>query len=38
MVAEEAHTPSSIKDFIVAAPGVADSQWEGIVIRRPVVS
>ena len=29
MVAKEAHTSSSIKDLIVAAPGVADSKWEG---------
>ena len=29
MVAKEAHTSSSVKDLIVAAPGVADSQWEG---------
>ena len=29
MVAKEAHTSSSVKDLIVAAPGVADTQWEG---------
>ena len=29
MVAKEAHTSSSVKDLIVAAPGVADAQWEG---------
>ncbi|EAU85370.1 fatty acid synthetase alpha subunit [Coprinopsis cinerea okayama7 len=29
MVAKEAHTSSSVKDLIVAASGVDDSQWEG---------
>jgi fatty acid synthase subunit alpha len=29
MVAKEAHTSSSVKDLIVAAPGIADAQWEG---------
>ncbi|PCH42040.1 fatty acid synthase [Wolfiporia cocos MD-104 SS10] len=29
MVAEEAHTSSSVKDLIVAAKGVDDVQWEG---------
>ncbi|RDX57079.1 fatty acid synthase [Lentinus brumalis] len=29
MVAKEAHTSSSVKDLIVAAPGVDDAQWEG---------
>lgn len=29
MVAKEAHTSSSVKDLIVAASGVPDSQWEG---------
>ena len=29
MVAKEAHTSSSVKDLIVAAPGVVDAQWEG---------
>ncbi|TFK49453.1 hypothetical protein OE88DRAFT_1737066 [Heliocybe sulcata] len=29
MVAEEAHTSSSVKDLIVAASGVDDAQWEG---------
>ncbi|KZT01368.1 fatty acid synthase [Laetiporus sulphureus 93-53] len=29
MVAKEAHTSSSVKDLIVAAKGVDDSQWEG---------
>ena len=37
MVAKEAHT-SSVKDLIVAAPGVADAQWEGTMTKRPVVS
>jgi Domain of unknown function (DUF1729) len=30
MVAKEAHTSSSVKDLIVAAPGVDDANWEGI--------
>ena len=25
----EVHTSSSVKDLIVATPGVVDSQWEG---------
>lgn len=29
MVAKEALTSSSVKDLIVAARGVSDSQWEG---------
>ena len=29
MVAKEAHTSSSVKDLIVAAPGVDDVAWEG---------
>lgn len=29
MVAKEAHTSSSVKDLIVAAPGVDDGDWEG---------
>ncbi len=29
MVAKEAHTSPSVKDLIVAAPGVGDSEWEG---------
>ncbi|KIJ51487.1 hypothetical protein M422DRAFT_203704 [Sphaerobolus stellatus SS14] len=29
MVAKEAHTSSSVKDLIVAARGVSDSEWEG---------
>jgi fatty acid synthase subunit alpha len=29
MVAKEAHTSSSVKDLIVAAPGVDDANWEG---------
>ncbi|EJD06870.1 fatty acid synthase [Fomitiporia mediterranea MF3/22] len=29
MVAKEAHTSSSVKDLIVKASGVLDSQWEG---------
>jgi fatty acid synthase subunit alpha len=29
MVAKEAHTSPSVKDLIVAASGVEDSQWEG---------
>ncbi|KAF8656258.1 hypothetical protein AX16_002694 [Volvariella volvacea WC 439] len=29
MVAKEAHTSSSVKDLIVAAPGVDDNAWEG---------
>ncbi|KZW02887.1 fatty acid synthase [Exidia glandulosa HHB12029] len=29
MVAKEAHTSLSVKQLIVAAPGVSDSQWEG---------
>ena len=29
MVAKEAHTSSSVKDLIVAAPGVDDKLWEG---------
>ena len=29
MVAKEAHTSSSVKDLIVAAPGVEDGAWEG---------
>ncbi|KAF8896473.1 fatty acid synthetase alpha subunit [Infundibulicybe gibba] len=29
MVAREAHTSSSVKDLIVAAPGVDDKDWEG---------
>ncbi|KAF8525925.1 hypothetical protein BU17DRAFT_74311 [Hysterangium stoloniferum] len=29
MVAKEAHTSSSVKDLIVAAPGVPDGNWEG---------
>ena len=33
MVAEEAHTSSSVKDLIVAAKGVPDAQWEGIYTK-----
>ncbi|KAF9648674.1 fatty acid synthase [Thelephora ganbajun] len=29
MIAKEAHTSSSVKDLIVAAPGVVDAHWEG---------
>ncbi|KAF5389975.1 hypothetical protein D9757_013855 [Collybiopsis confluens] len=29
MVAKEAHTSSSVKDLLVASPGVDDGQWEG---------
>ncbi|KAL5526485.1 FAS2 [Sanghuangporus sanghuang] len=29
MVAKEAHTSSSVKDLIIKAAGVPDSQWEG---------
>ena len=29
MVTKEAHTSSSVKDLIVAASCVADSEWEG---------
>jgi len=29
MVVKEAHTSSSIKDLIIAAPGVDDMEWEG---------
>ncbi|CUA68512.1 fatty acid synthase subunit beta, fungi type [Rhizoctonia solani] len=29
MVAKEAHTSKSVKDLIVAAPGVDDAKWEG---------
>ncbi|KAF8577776.1 fatty acid synthase [Ramaria rubella] len=29
MIAKEAHTSSSVKDLIVAAPGVDDGAWEG---------
>ena len=29
MVAKETHTSSSVKDLIVAAPGVDDTNWEG---------
>jgi fatty acid synthase subunit alpha len=29
MVAKEAHTSSSVKDLIIAAPGVGDADWEG---------
>ncbi|PPQ98107.1 hypothetical protein CVT26_003277 [Gymnopilus dilepis] len=29
MVAKEAHTSSSVKDLIVAAPGVVDGAWQG---------
>ena len=29
MVAKEAHTSASVKDLIVAAPGVDDRDWEG---------
>ncbi|THV07258.1 fatty acid synthase [Dendrothele bispora CBS 962.96] len=29
MVAKEAHTSSSVKDLIVACPGVDDGEWEG---------
>lgn len=28
MVAKEPHTSSSVKDLIVAAPGVTDVQWK----------
>lgn len=33
MVAKEAHTSSSVKDLIVAAPGVDDKNWEGTYVR-----
>jgi fatty acid synthase subunit alpha len=33
MVAKEAHTSPSIKDLIVAAAGVDDSQWEGTYVK-----
>lgn len=33
MVAKEAHTSSSVKDLIVAAPGVDDKDWEGTYVR-----
>ncbi|KAI9439787.1 fatty acid synthase [Lactarius indigo] len=33
MVAKEAHTSPSVKDLIVAASGVDDSQWEGTYVK-----
>ncbi|KAF8271214.1 fatty acid synthase [Lactarius quietus] len=33
MVAKEAHTSPSVKDLIVAASGVGDSQWEGTYVK-----
>ena len=33
MVAKEAHTSSSVKDLIVAAPGVDDKDWEGTYLK-----
>jgi fatty acid synthase subunit alpha len=33
MVAKEAHTSPSVKDLIVAAAGVDDSQWEGTYVK-----
>lgn len=33
MVAKEAHTSPSVKDLIVSAPGVEDTQWEGTYQR-----
>lgn len=33
MVAKEAHTSSSVKDLIVAAPGVDDKDWEGTYVK-----
>jgi enoyl reductase-like protein len=33
MVAKEAHTSSSVKDLIVAAAGVEDGAWEGIIFN-----
>jgi enoyl reductase-like protein len=33
MVAKEAHTSPSVKDLIVAAAGVSDSQWEGTYVK-----
>ena len=33
MVAKEAHTSSSVKDLIVAAPRVNDMEWEGTYMK-----
>jgi len=33
MVAKEAHTSSSVKDLIVAAPGVSDTDWENTYVK-----
>jgi enoyl reductase-like protein len=33
MVSKEAHTSPSVKDLIVAAAGVDDSQWEGTYVK-----
>jgi len=33
MVAKEAHTSSSVKDLIVAAPGVDNKQWEQTYVK-----
>ncbi|KAF8843701.1 hypothetical protein BDN67DRAFT_963867 [Paxillus ammoniavirescens] len=33
MVAKEAHTSSSVKDLIVAAPGVDDKDWESTYVK-----
>ncbi|KAI5983403.1 hypothetical protein EDD15DRAFT_2390897 [Pisolithus albus] len=33
MVAKEAHTSSSVKDLIVAAPGVDDKDWENTYVK-----
>lgn len=33
MVANEAHTSPSVKDLIVAAAGVVDSEWEGTYVK-----
>ena len=33
MVANEAHTSSSVKDLIVACSGVDEEQWEGTYVK-----
>jgi enoyl reductase-like protein len=33
MIAKEAYTSPSVKDLIVAAAGVDDSQWEGTYVK-----
>jgi len=33
MVAKEAHTSPSVKDLIVACPGVDDGEWEGTYVK-----